>query len=787
MKMVGIKGTINWLIPEWASGIQKLGDEFHIKSLDQVPSDEDCYIHIGYISNKKNIYSQENYDGITFVHRSGRPYLVFEFSPFRQFADRYWKVGWTHYNHVDGDFNATPNDNSRWKKFSQDTGLVIKDWHSPGDSILIIGQLEYDSALNRMYAAGYETFYDWAFDTVDNIRRHTDRPIVIRPHPRNFVEKCKNPNVPFSMEDVHARCQLYKNVSISSNLSFVNYYKTKNGGDGLIEDLKNSHCVVTYSSSAAVEAVCMGIPIFSFDPGAPAYDISHHDLSQIENLDYDISIDTWCNTIACSVWSAEEIKNGDCWAHLKPVFFPDHPVQLSTTTTETQHKIFIINLAQHTHRKDRMLHIMKNSGISNYEFVKAIDGRTLPQSVIDSVYDKKSAVEVYQRDLACTEIGCALSHYNCYESIIKQDLDFGVIFEDDVELLPTFTASQLRIPANVDILLIGGRIREKKDPTTAEIIPLQHNADGAYAYVVSRNGARKLIEYHDKIRHVSDNWGAMLEVGIKIYYLSEMIVNVNREIDSYIALDRDAVRKIAYQKRKLDAPPKKIHKSRDCKPESRYPHIQDSVLAHRDGMKPANIMVHVFVDSKNQKYIEHLQSMKKSITNTLKIRAKINLWAWGDDIGKEIDSLPGDLFTVRKCQHFADAYTQAIAESNSRYLLMMPGFYEFQNVNHEIKDMLANMKQQRLLHMRFNTHSNTENHQDIWLESRSVDKFHYCLTPAIDDQMPHIINKKYFVSDILPFLEVDDQGKSINYRRVQFVDGAIYGSKNHPSSTKKLL
>jgi glycosyl transferase family 25 len=768
MKMVGIKGTVNWLVPEWAQGLQRLGDQFEIRTLDQVPADEDCYIHIGYVSNKRNIYSQENYDGITFVHRSGLPYLVFEFSPFRQVADRYWKVGWTHYNYAQGNFNATPYDDARWKKFSQDTGIVIKDWHSPGDNILIIGQLEYDSALNHMYDQGYDSFYDWVFDCVDRIRMHTDRPIVIRPHPRNFVERCQNPNVPFSMEDVIARCQSYKDVTVSENLTFVNYYRTKNGGDGLIKDLQSSHCVVTYSSSAAVEAVCMGIPVFSFDPGAPCHDISHHDISDIENLDYTINTTKWRNSIACSAWSVDEIKDGTCWNHLKPVHFPDSNI-VPINHSSSKHKILIINLQHHKDRRDYMIEEMSRAGINNYEFVAAIDGKKLSQSVLDEVYDQSGTKERYHRDLACTEIGCMMSHYDCYQMILDQDLDFGVIFEDDIMVCPNFSLDQLQIPAGQDIMLVGGRIREISEKHDHGIKILKHKADGAYAYVVSRDGARKLLEHYDKVRRVVDDWGSLIDNGIKICYLPRMIINVNRNIESYIAQDRDQVRKIASQNRMASVrSAKKVI----------APAIKRSKKPNTKIKIPA-LSVHVFVD--RQADVKNLCSIRDSMLKIFAITTHITAWITTEIKLTDLSNL-ADLL-IESAVSSTDAYFKALKESQSKYLFMINGGSQFHGIHHKIDKILQIMKSERLLHLRFE--SNRDIRHTDWIEPRSRDGFDYCLTSSMIDSAPHIINRKYYLSDVLPFLQINPITGAIDYSNVSFVESAIYGAANpNPTAAK---
>jgi len=267
-------------------------------------TEADCYIQFNiynpYLNNKKNnLYKH--------ILESKKPFLVVEEGAFRQFPN-YKRIGWTSYKNGIGNFNNKNVDNSRWKRFCKDTNLSIKDWHSPGDNILIMGQLEGDSSLIEMYDAGYNSFSEYVLEKIYEIRQYTDRPIVIRPHPKtvnsfnSIVEKIKD----------------LKNISISKN--FSNDSKDLiNGGAGLNRDFKKAYCVVTYSSNSAVESVCKGIPTFALSPTSSAYDVSHNNLSQIENLDYNKKISNWCNSIAYTIWNDDEIKRGLMWKHLKQV------------------------------------------------------------------------------------------------------------------------------------------------------------------------------------------------------------------------------------------------------------------------------------------------------------------------------------------------------------------------------------------------------------------------------------------------------------------------------------
>jgi len=308
MEIVSINGS-NKKPKGFAAGFSKLGDLYIEKDFQDITGNEHCFYHFGGISIVKNLYSDENFKGINFIQQSNRPFLVGEYTPFRKIPN-YFKLGWLSYNHKNGIFNNSNVNGIRWKNFKQQNNLQIKDWNHPGENILILGQVEYDSALNNLYASGYLSIYDWIFDTIEKIRKITDRPIVIRPHPSDF----KLPNI-------LAKCMNYEKVTLSTNFNAGEYKNTRSGGDGFYQDLMNSYCVVSYSSNGVVEAICNGIPVFVADSGSPGYPLSQKSLDNLESIDFNKDIDQWGTQIVYSIWNFKEIYSGEAWAHLKPVFF----------------------------------------------------------------------------------------------------------------------------------------------------------------------------------------------------------------------------------------------------------------------------------------------------------------------------------------------------------------------------------------------------------------------------------------------------------------------------------
>lgn len=307
MIVTGFKQIVKDKIGNFAAGLSVHGDSFFYTKFDlKKKYSTDAFVQFNIYNPYLKYNRQIKADAYKFVLNSNKPFLVCEEGAMRQLPS-YKRWGWTSYKNGIGNFNNDNVDNSRWIKIQKETGIRFAEWNSLGDNILIMGQLEGDSALIEMYDAGYKTFDNYIIEQIKIIRQYTDRPIVVRPHPvgaKTF----------YKLEE--ALNKKYNRVSVSKN---YNSTTTLNGGKGLEEDLKDAYCVITYSSNSAVEAVEKGIPIFTLSPTSTAYDVGHTDLSQIENLDYNKDISTWCNKLSYTIWNDSEIANGTMWEHLRTI------------------------------------------------------------------------------------------------------------------------------------------------------------------------------------------------------------------------------------------------------------------------------------------------------------------------------------------------------------------------------------------------------------------------------------------------------------------------------------
>jgi hypothetical protein len=194
---------------------------------------------------------------------------------------------------MDGVFPTTGNyfwdeiDNTRWPQISKDLNINLKDWRSSGDHILLACQRNGGWSMD-----GYDVVA-WIKKTVTEIRKYSDRPIVVRGHPGDKNAK-------------KYLAGLNLNVKISSN-------------EKITQDFKNCWAVITYNSSPGVAAAIEGIPVFVTDPIpqiSQAFDVANTDLSTIENPKTFERIN-WLNRLSMCHWKAEEVSSGAAWKHIR--------------------------------------------------------------------------------------------------------------------------------------------------------------------------------------------------------------------------------------------------------------------------------------------------------------------------------------------------------------------------------------------------------------------------------------------------------------------------------------
>ena len=188
-----------------------------------------------------------------------------------------------------GDYCNQNPDPARWDLISKRIGIQLKPYRKTGDNILICCQRDGG------WSMGGEALMPWLVRSIQQIRKHSDRRIIVRFHPgdknilnhKRMIARYRMPNVIIS----HAA--------------------------NILEDFQHAHCVINLNSSPTVAAAIEGLPTIVLDPEkSQAADVSHHQLSDIEKLT-ERDRETWIHKMAQMHWSLSELKDGTAWRHLR--------------------------------------------------------------------------------------------------------------------------------------------------------------------------------------------------------------------------------------------------------------------------------------------------------------------------------------------------------------------------------------------------------------------------------------------------------------------------------------
>ncbi len=138
----------------------------------------------------------------------------------------------------------------------------------------------------------------WLEQKIEQIKKYSNRPIVIRPHPgayeaRDFVK-------------YHTKDYARRSISVSDPNRTT-----------LIDNLKNAHAAVFFNSSASVAAVCQGIPVFADDSSCVSWGVANKDISHIERP---VAVDRqqWVQDLAAAHWSDQDARSGSIYQKFLP-------------------------------------------------------------------------------------------------------------------------------------------------------------------------------------------------------------------------------------------------------------------------------------------------------------------------------------------------------------------------------------------------------------------------------------------------------------------------------------
>lgn len=204
--------------------------------------------------------------------RSGRPVIVLEVGMIKR--GRTWKVG------INGTGpNAYPTqdlDHARARKLS----VGMDPWRNTGSDVLICLQRN-DS--EQWY--GQPRADIWLTQTVEAIRRVTDRPITVRQHPRQRVS-------------IPCGCGEHSPIKIPGTYDDFDFAAA----------VASAWAVVNHNSGPGSQAIMMGVPAF-VHPSSLAAPVANLDIAKIENPERPDRTE-WLVKLCHSEWTTAEIAAG---------------------------------------------------------------------------------------------------------------------------------------------------------------------------------------------------------------------------------------------------------------------------------------------------------------------------------------------------------------------------------------------------------------------------------------------------------------------------------------------
>ena len=139
-----------------------------------------------------------------------------------------------------------------------------RKWRKKGRTVLVV-----ESSENHYRMQG-TSLDEWRYKVTKEIESHTDRPIE------------------------------YRSKAISR--------KNRNSVYDLLQDSKAYHCIISDSSSAAIESIWAGVPAITLDRHI-TNSVTRQNICDIENL-YKGDIQPWLNAISYNQFTFEELCNG---------------------------------------------------------------------------------------------------------------------------------------------------------------------------------------------------------------------------------------------------------------------------------------------------------------------------------------------------------------------------------------------------------------------------------------------------------------------------------------------
>lgn len=171
------------------------------------------------------------------------------------------------------------SDDTRWNVISKDLNLSVKPWQNNNTGhIVFLMQRDGGWSMKGMNPI------EWAKTTYIEVRKHSQMPIYIRPHPG-------------------------KKIDLTPLQDLTNTVIVDSKNTSLQDNLINAKAACVFNSSSGVAAILEGIPLIVNDPSSVCWDVADRDFSAL-NFPGNKDRKQWLHDLAAAHWSDEESAQG---------------------------------------------------------------------------------------------------------------------------------------------------------------------------------------------------------------------------------------------------------------------------------------------------------------------------------------------------------------------------------------------------------------------------------------------------------------------------------------------
>lgn len=177
------------------------------------------------------------------------------------------------------------SDSARWMHISNNLGLQMKPWRNHGEYVLLLMQRDGGWSMKGLNPI------EWTRAKYHDIRRVSDLPVVVRPHPGKKIDLSPLGDLDIQISNARTRT--------------------------LQQDLGNARTAFVFNSSSGVASILEGVPLMVDDRSAVCWDVAHKNVDVINSPEFP-DRQQWIYDLAAAHWSDDESRQGLVWNRFLP-------------------------------------------------------------------------------------------------------------------------------------------------------------------------------------------------------------------------------------------------------------------------------------------------------------------------------------------------------------------------------------------------------------------------------------------------------------------------------------